>query len=332
MIPWTLEHFMKVLCGMGTSEESRLYNLLRGASTNSPDFATIQKFFSSGEKVLRRNTFEKCVAQESGKDFGILHDMMTSDAWKEGFKNWDGRYSSSFKLLVRSIQNPEAFNSPKEGVDFMSALLGGFTHLISTILYVESFVYGEIKGQPMRDFPTKLPHQEFWDQLKLWTNEKKAQAFELHAFILYFASIEIDISEWEPEFEIVLPSYFVPSWEGGKVIYPMNTFWRWLRNECDCSTWVNFADQLGTTVAMLSKHRDTATMKHTPSWSKLRGMLKRIDPTRDLLSPFSMRVQFAYSIARIMQEHAHRCVGLATEYSALQQNLWLNSGSGKSPS
>lgn len=45
MIPWTLEHFMRVLFGKGTSAESRLPKTLQLNPKRAPDFKTNQKLF-----------------------------------------------------------------------------------------------------------------------------------------------------------------------------------------------------------------------------------------------------------------------------------------------
>tara|TARA_B110001469_G_scaffold100989_1_gene98525 strand:+ start:4469 stop:5521 length:1053 start_codon:yes stop_codon:yes gene_type:complete len=313
MFPWKLDHFMKVLCGMGTSDVSRLQGFIQGGADSAPDFETLQALFDPN-KQTRRSTFEKYTAKESGKDLGLIHDFLTNESFIDAFADWDGRYRSAFEVNVNIIKKPQEFNCPPEGDQFMSALLGGFSHLISNILHLESVVYGEVKEQPIRDFPTKLPVQEFRDQLRQWPNEEKAKVFELHAFMLYMASIELDFGEWEAEFDLMSPSYFVPGWEKGRIVYPMKTFWTWLRNDRECSTWKQLAEKLKTPEQSVKNHANTKSLKKTPSWSEFWRMMNNAQVEDDRTSSFIFKTSIAYGIARIMQEHTHRCVDYVTEY------------------
>jgi len=313
MFPWDLDHFMKVLCGMGTSDASRQQGIILGSVGDAPDIETLQGLFDSN-KQPRRTTFEKYVVTETGNDLGILYDFIASDSFRNAFSDCDERYSSVFEIQLKMIQKPNIFNLPAVGAEFMSAMLASFAHLISTILHLEGLVYGEVEEQRIRDFPTILPHQEFLIQHKHFSDEKKATTFELHAFILYMASIELDFEEWDAEFELMSPSYFVPSCENGRIVYPMKTFWTWLRNDRGCRTWKQLAEKLQTSEQSVKNHANTKSLKKTPSWNEFWRMMNNAQVVDDRTTSFMVKISIAYGIARMMQEHTHRCLDHVTEH------------------
>jgi len=234
-------------------------------------------------------------------------------ALEEAFHDWDGRYSSALQILREVIWSPETFKVPSEGTEFMSRILGGFPHLISSILHVEKWAHGKLKGQPMRDFPTKLPPADFGAKNRESSDARKVQVFEIHAFLLYLAALELDFSEWEPKFELMPPSCFVPSFMKGDVAYPMKGFWTWLRTELNCSTWVELAEKLQTTEQSIKNAANTKSLADAHSWSEFWRMMNNAQEAIDRTSPFMVQTSLAYGLARIIQEHASRCLDVVLE-------------------
>ncbi|MDG1301469.1 MAG: hypothetical protein P8R37_07755 [Opitutae bacterium] len=219
-----------------------------------------------------------------------------------------------FELYVEIIKNPSKFNGTSEGTTFYKFQLEAFPQLWSSVLHCEGVIHSEIKDHNIRSLPAKKPYHQVRDQVLKWPNEKKTKVFELHAFMLYMASIEIDLGDWDAVFTLMPPSAFVPSPAKGRVAYPMNAFWKWLRHECGCTTWKQLAEKIQTSEQSVKKHANTKSLKGTPSWSEFWRMMNNAQTINDRSSPFIFKTSLAYGIARIMQEHAHRCVDIVIEH------------------
>lgn len=315
MIPWTLDHFMKVLCGMGTSDESRLHNTLQLNPAGAPDFKTTQRLLDPEQQPLR-STYE-------AYGLGFVYDFILSKHWQElpeqprlshiieTFGKFEEEYATHPKLAL--------------GTQFNASIIHSFPRLITTILRVECWIHGEIKEPPLYYYGT----EQLLEHLKTnseTSNATKDSALELNIFINYFAAVELDMAEWDSKFKLMTPISFVPSSSKGKVIYPIETFWTWFRTVSGHSQWTEFADALGTTPAMLSKYRKTNADKNLPSiptYSQIRCFMRNRWPQKGLRveTETYLRIQMAYGVARIMQEHSERCMETATQYLCRVENL-----------
>ncbi|MGB0744717.1 MAG: hypothetical protein ACPGSB_09340 [Opitutales bacterium] len=308
MIPWTLEYFMEVLYGKGTSEESRLHNLLQLNKTGAPDFKTNQKLFDP-ENLPLRSTYE-------AYGLGFVHEFISSPYFKELPEH--PRFSQIIELYDKFEK--EYANHPKlaTGANFNASIIHSFPRLITTILCIECWKEGEIKDCPIYYYGTK-ELAEYLAKDPSDALEIKQSAFELNVFINYFAAAELDMAEWESKFELMTPVNFIPSSAKGRVIYPMETFWTWLRSTSGHARWTDLADSLGTTTAMLSKYRKTDAKQNLPSlpsYSQLRTFLRNRWPQVGLRVEMQKywQIQMAYGVARIMQEHSERNISLVTQH------------------
>ncbi len=326
MRPWTLDRFMKVLFGVKTTDVSRLHGLMSSSMKSVPDRDTLKKLLD-GARLPNRSTFENCVGLETGTSAAFLYDFCSSSAFSEGTGKWEDRFDSVFEVLLEIIRAPEKFQLPSDGSKFLEFIVCAFPHFFSSVLHVEAWVHGELQGQFVRDFPTILPHDEFRVRVNGFSKSNKVRIVELHIYMLHFSSLELDICDWETCFKRVVPSEFVPSWDpslnGGKggVVYPMESFWRWLRGELGCRNWNALAKRLCINPAQLNQYKGTTSLDRVPSWSKLRSMLRRVDPHFDFFSEFGLRVHLAYGLARLLQEHASRCLDVVTTHFARKQDI-----------
>mgnify|MGYP000173620580 CR=1 FL=1 len=156
---------------------------------------------------------------------------------------------------------------------------------------------------------------------------------EHHLFMLYFAAFEEDIAKQTAVFAVPRPSLFFPTEEqNGSPRYPMWRFWRWFAGKAGCETWVELAKKAdfnkrdspdGAEGEQLV--RNWANAKPLPgewsagnckmiSWKRLRQALAKVEGVSDPLSPFQLEIQWGYGIARILQEHAARCLPVIQEF------------------
>ena len=306
MIPWTLDHLIRVLVGMGTSDESRLDNLLQLNPEGAPSFETNQKLLN-GSSFPRRSTYEK-------KGLGFVHEFLSDDLFKKLPENL--RFRDIISLSLSLAAKYETHSRLSVGANFLPDLAFSFPRLLSSIMRIESMVHGEETQQAYPNIPTKLPAAEFLKVFEGFDAKKKALVGELHAFLVYFAAAELDFAESENQVRIALPSSFIPSYYAGSLRYPMETFWEWLKLDAGYTEWTEFADAIGTTTAMLSKYRKATSLDPSASHNQLQTFCRNLWPHRGLSrrSQKLMEIRFSYGIVRILQEHAHRCVPLILEY------------------
>lgn len=312
MIPWTLDHFMKVLIGMGTSEESRLQSLLQANPGGSPSFKTIQKLFNV-EKPPLRSTYAAY-----GLEF--LHEMVTSESFRDLPETLS--YEHLIKHYFEVAREYDGHEKLHEYTRLSSGLLSGFPRFLSSIVAVEVWLSNRTKP-PFPEFATKLSGPDFRREFDQFDNVKNALVAELHFFIFYMAALEMDITDLGKESCILPPSCFVPSHFRGSLRYPMETFWEWFRGKSGISKWNEFADNMGTTTALLSKYRKAKSLDPSPSYKQLRGFCMELWPLQGLSRRVQkiLEVTFVYAMARIMQEHSHRCLDLATEYFTEESDI-----------
>lgn len=308
MIPWTLEHFLKVLLGKGTSDESRLHNILQLNLKGAPDYKTNEKLLQTDAPPLR-STYE-------AYGLGFLFDFVTSEHFKKLPEH--PRFSQIIELYDQFERDYAKHPKLAVGTQFNASIIHSFPRLVTTILRIECWKEGELKDCPIYYFATK-ELAEYLTKDPSDALEIKQSALELNVFINYFAAAELDMAEWESNFELMTPINFIPSSVKGKVIYPMETFWTWLRSQSGQARWTDFADALGTTTAMLSKYRKTDAkqdLPSLPSYSQLRTFLRNRWPQKGLRVEFHkyLQIQLAYAVARIMQEHAERNMPLVTKH------------------
>lgn len=305
MIPWTLEDFMKVLIGMGTSEESRLDGLLRLHPTGSPSFKTNQRLFDADD-LPRRSTYES-------RGLGFVHEFMSSERFQQLPESL--RYSDLIELTQQQAADYSNHHELAAGTHIYRDLLFAFPRLLSSIICIEAIALGESKRQPIPDFPAKKSAEEFRLEFDQFAAEKKQSVFELHSFVLYMAAVELDIAALEGS-RLMPPACFVTSYYKKSIRYPMETFWEWLKSKAGYARWTDFADAMETTPALLSKYRKARSLDTSPSYKQLREFCHHLWPQVGLgrRSQRVLEVTLAYGMARVMQEHAHRCVPVVIDH------------------
>lgn len=256
MIPWTLEHFMKVLIGMDTSEESRLHNLLEANPGGSPSFKTIQKLFDTDKPPL--------VSTYEAYNLGLLHEFVTSES-VQGLSETLS-YEELIEWAFQVASDYEDHDRLKSFSSLNLSLLNSFPRFLSSVIAVENWLSEKPKQPPFPEFPTKLSGLEFRQEFDQFDDSKKALVAELHMFIFYMAALELDMRDLGDQSRLLPPSCFIPSYFRGAIRHPMETFWEWLRSQSGISRWNEFADAMGTTTAMLGKYRKAKSLKGPPSY------------------------------------------------------------------
>lgn len=303
---------MKVLLGMGSSEESRLDNLLKRNAQGSPSFKTNQR-------LLYPNDLPNLSTYES-RGLGWVYEFMSDERFRKLPDSL--RFSDTIELAFNLADDYKYHEKLSYGAEFFSGLLVAFPRLISAVIFLESVASGEEKIPRHWNFTPKASVDAFRLGIKQFTPEKKRLVAELHFFVLYMAAAELDITEFEGTC-LMPPACFVPSYYRKSIRYPMENFWEWFRSKAGSARWTGFADSMGTTTALLSKYRKAKGLTPSPSYIQLRKFCQSLWPQIGLGRRFQrvLEVTLAYGLARIMQEHAYRCVPLVIEHYCAETDI-----------
>lgn len=242
-------------------------------------------------------------------------------------------FNATTKLREHFAQHPSA--TPMNL--FHQGLRELFTNTIASVLWVEDYWTsfcergGSMKvnepSGPLASFPLEILERLPQIYGEEETRFRVGLLLEHHFFMLYMAAFEMDLAQQEMAYAVPKPSEFVPTENNGTTHYPMWSFWRWLRHKAQCVTWADLAkkadfnksdssegaegEQLvrNWANAKPSKGQLSAAKCKMISWKRLRQALAKLEgPNSDPWSDFQLEVQWGYGIARILQEHAARCL------------------------
>ena len=151
---------------------------------------------------------------------------------------------------------------------------------------------------------------------------KHGLLIEHHMFMVYAAAFELDAGNLEDHVTLPRVSRFVPLRVKGNVRYRMWRFWMWLKEKARCDTWEELAEKGGfnknddpdnadgvSVVKRRANAKPGTENEQLISWKRLRKILWAIEGSEsEPMSPLKIEVHVAYGIARILQEHAARCL------------------------
>lgn len=333
MFPWNIEDLGRIVVGrpllpvfqemaqqqMGQKVSRATLEKLRAGETNFYP-KTVDRFnLAFPIEMIRSDPFQKI--EDTQRVYGQFFDTIS-------------------KLMQHFAQDARA----EPTTIFHQSLRELFEDTMGAILWVENFWVsfcergGSIKMNDPDGPTASFPLGIMSNMPKAYGDDEKrfriGLLLEHHVFMLYFAAIEEDLFKIKDKaiFSIPSPSLFSPIKENGIVHCPMWSFWRWFRSRAGCETWSELAERAdfnkcdsldgaeGEQVV-----RNWANAKPKPnelnaanckmiSWKRLRQALAKVEGSSDPWSPFQLEIQWGYGIARILQEHAARCLPTVLDF------------------
>ncbi|MBT62538.1 MAG: hypothetical protein CML13_04925 [Puniceicoccaceae bacterium] len=332
MFPWDIDDLGRIVVGRPLLPIFQ--EIFLESSGRKPSRATLEKL-AACDTSIRLSTLNRY-------GIGFAHDVFDHLQLSEkqitarSYGEWFDVVSD---MLITLTEIPEA----QGGHIFHKRLRELFPRTIHSILWVEDWWIGFCEQGGTRQLTdpagptTSYPIGICKNAPASYTeNERRFRTgliLEHHHFMLYFAAFEEDLKELEGEFTIPCPSEFVPIEKDGIVHYPMWAFWRWFQDKAGCETWGELAEKAdfnrsdsadGVDGEQVVRNYANAKPKQTEmnaadckmiSWNRLRQALKQIEgPDSNPFTPFQMEVQWGYGIARILQEHAARCLPTVLDF------------------
>lgn len=329
MFPWDIADLGRIVVGRPLLPIFQ--ELFLDKCGRKPSRATLEKL-CAGDTRIRASTLNKFGI---GFAHDVFHHIQLGDKQFTA-RNYGEWFDMVSDMMVTLTEIPEA----QEGLFFQKWLRELFPRTIHSILWVEDWwvSFCEQGGaRQLTDPSSPYPIDIFNNAPACDTGEERRSRdgliFEHHHFMLYFAAFEEDLSELSGEFTIPRPSEFVPLEENGVMHYPMWSFWKWFCTKAECDTWGELADkadfnksdsedgaegeQVVRNWANAKPSGGSAKKCKMISWNRLRQALKKIEGSDSSpLSPFQMEVQWGYGIARILQEHAARCLPTILDFTS----------------
>ena len=332
MFPWNIEDLGRIVVGrplLPIFQEIMLEN-----TGLKPSRATLQKL-SACDTSLRPSTLRK---------FGIGFALkLFKSSVIQGLKPQARQYGQLFDGLTELLHCYADLPEAEPSIFFHRNLRDLFPQAINSMLWAEdwwisfcerggSLKLNDVNG-PTQSFPLGVmdhtPEEYKGEELRM----RVGLLIEHHLFMLYLTAFEEDISQQTAEFSIPSPEHFLPVEDGETIHYPMWSFWRWFSEKAGCTTWGELAekadfnqsdsedgaegDQVVRNWANAKPTGGSAENCKMISWKRLRQALLHVEGAEsDPLSPFKMEVQWGYGIARVLQEHAARCLPTIVKFSS----------------
>lgn len=308
MFPWKPNEFIEVVAGRKLLP--LLLELLQLRGGEHPGRDTLRKILDLDMSV-KSSTLEM-VLHPRGKKF-----------WEESRLDPDGPvrgYEEFFECLFEAMKTAGSEDWP--------GLLYALRHFVSAGLWVEGEWYRFLvdKIEPTLDrHPFVFASEELVQWLKNSPSGKADWAslnryLELSSLCLYAAAIEVDFDEIEERGGVSLPvpSLFLPSFLGGRVRYPMWSFFTWLKLELGVPGWKELGEKwavrrvcdgapgLAKSTERIRIWANTKTLEIR--WEHILDLASRVDDSEDpeIWGPRSVRIFCGFVWARLMQFHAIR--------------------------
>lgn len=331
MFPWNIEDLGRIVVGRpllpifqeivqkesGLNIGRSILEKLRAAETNFYP-KTIKRFnLDYPIDVIRSTPFQGI--RESPRSYGQFFDVAS-------------------QLMQQFAEDPRA----KPTNLLHQSIREIFPQTIASILWVEDWwitLCEEQRSVKINDPDgpfTSLPVEVFQNIPASRSESERRSAtgmlIEQHAFMLYLAAYEEDVANMRGTVMAPRAGAFVPTEQEGSIRYPMWRFWRWFADKADCETWGELAKKAdfnktdspdgaeGEQVV-----RNWANAKpplgdwsaancKMISWKRLRQVLAKLEGQLDPCSAFKLEIQWGYGLARILQEHAARCLPVIEEF------------------
>lgn len=319
MFPWTPEELNEYLfLSAGGSFITLLQGWIEAGKGKQFSYETVDKLLTPGN-IPRRKQFAEIGLGES---YDLIRQL------KEALEGNDQRYVIYFETVWSMADDYEQKNGHIAPFVPSEIIREKLPRLISGIFWTENFYLDncpyiqEVKDrhsmvQPITDFPAKE-----WNllrrEVKRWDTKDKVTVFEIHAFMLYMALLELDLENWKNELVLLPVRDFLPAEIESLVRYPMWMFCTWLKDWYGVEAWEALGETIGEGGQQVRNWANSKSLDKCPSWTDFQTYIISGSGAPDsesyLYSKQAIELQIAYGMVRILQAHAMRCVPFLLKY------------------